>query len=272
MNDVLDDSRTHRRPDHFSTTDRRPISGVVQQTLRTLPVFERGVHYRGSHGILIQSNRENDLIEDKLSSTHDQSKNESSLNESSPSKNASITDMTESSPGDPWDPVGNPRRGHGALSGVGSETESVKPLIAFLEKFLREKNVTSLVEASCGHWPSGWQQNVSWPLLKYVGVDVSPGVIAEDQALIKTKGQSFFGIESMEFRVGDMTRDELPPADVLLTKDTLIHFPISAVQDFLDKQVSLNPPKYKYVIYVNDKPTNHTNPDCPPAMPNPGFC
>ena len=41
-----------------------------------------------------------------------------------------------------------------------------------------------MVEASCGHWPSGWQMNVSWPAMDYVGVDVMPGVIEEDKQLL----------------------------------------------------------------------------------------
>jgi hypothetical protein len=42
-----------------------------------------------------------------------------------------------------------------ARSGVGSEAWATRPLIDFLPKFIRERNIRSLVEVSCGHWHSG---------------------------------------------------------------------------------------------------------------------
>lgn len=168
-------------------------------------------------------------------------------------------------------------KSHGAKSGEGSKFKNTKPFIEYLEKFLREKQITSMVEASCGHWPSGWQMNVSWPAMDYVGVDVMPGVIEEDKQLLNEKEIARLGLKTMDFRVGDITEDELPPADLLLTKDTLIHFPNAAIEKFLAKQVDLKEPKYKYVMYVNDDPgkgemmprtvrerwekDGHTNPD-----------
>ena len=47
-----------------------------------------------------------------------------------------------------------------AVSGIGSHAARVKPFISWLERWLREHKVNSLVEASCGHWASGWQTHV----------------------------------------------------------------------------------------------------------------
>lgn len=138
-----------------------------------------------------------------------------------------------------------------ALSGGGSEYANVKPFAEYLLKFITEHNVTSIAEVSAGHWPSGWQPHVKWPHIAYHGVDIVPSVVEQDKKLL-AQNTDKFGFQSASFSVGDMACDSLPSADLLLTKDTLQHLSFDYIRKFLAKNIQIHPPKYKYVMVVND--------------------
>lgn len=136
-----------------------------------------------------------------------------------------------------------------AVSGPGSNPYSTKRLARFLERFLRTTNATSLVEASCGHWPSGWQPHVRWPPIAYIGADVLPVMIVENEQFVAKRGM--FGFRSMTYIKTDITRQLMPPADILLTKDTLMHLSHELIDDFLKLHVRVCPPRYIYVIFCH---------------------
>ena len=46
-----------------------------------------------------------------------------------------------------------------------------------------------------------------------------------------------YGLSRFRFRVGDLVERAMPRADVLLTKDTIIHIPNAAIQSFLRRSV-----------------------------------
>jgi len=140
-----------------------------------------------------------------------------------------------------------------AVSGPGSKAEHVKPLLEFLTQFIQDRNITSVVDVSCGHWPSGWQQRVNWGGVKYYGRDITPENIQENTKFFGEQGPSKFALEAADFEAGDM-RDPLPPADLLITKDTIIHIPNWAINEFLETNVKSCPPKFKYVLFIHDRP------------------
>ena len=152
----------------------------------------------------------------------------------------------------------------GAVSGCASSVNNTKPLRDFLPAWLLSHNVTSIVEASARHWPSGWQQAVDWPAsLSYVGVDIIPFLLAENERFVS---QGVGKMKSSQFRFIElnMLSTALPPADLLLTKDTLIHWPNKDVQAFLDLNVWVCPRRFRYVWFVHtaevpawqDRPAN----------------
>eukprot|EP00966_Prymnesium_polylepis_P307841 7113906-Prymnesium_polylepis.1 len=110
-----------------------------------------------------------------------------------------------------------------------------------------------MVEASCGHWPSGWQSAVQWPGLDYTGVDLLREQTDANAALVGERGKASFGLRSATFMPMDMTRETLPAADLLLTTDTLIHLPNSVITRFLNLSVLQCPARYKYVLFVHDQ-------------------
>lgn len=140
-----------------------------------------------------------------------------------------------------------------AVSGPGSKVEHIRPFIDFLGDFMAEHKVTSVVDVSSGHWPSGWQQGVKWGGADYTGWDITPENKEENDEFFKTNGASKFGLKSARFETNDI-RNNLPAADLLITKDTLIHIPNHAILDFMTANVLVCPPKFKHVLFVHDRP------------------
>ena len=146
----------------------------------------------------------------------------------------------------------------GAVSGIGSTPEAAKPLVKWLLAWLSTSDVKSMVEASCGHWPSGWQAGVRWPHLSYTGVDLIKEQVDANAALVSKRGAASFGLTNATFQVGSMTMAALPTADLLFTKDTLIHLPLADINHFLDLSVRGCPARFRYVIFVQEMAKNIT--------------
>ena len=143
----------------------------------------------------------------------------------------------------------------GAVSGVGSTARAAKPLVTWLLSWLASHpEVHSMVEASSGHWPSGWQAHVRWPGLNYTGVDIVREQVEANAAFVTRRGAASFGLHHAEFLHGSMIREPLPTADLLLTKDTLIHFSLADITTFLHLSVLGRCPRFRYVLFVQEQP------------------
>jgi hypothetical protein len=143
-----------------------------------------------------------------------------------------------------------------AVSGPASSADApeVRVYTSWFGKWLKERpHIKTIVDVSSGHWPSGWQRGVEWSGQEYLGVDITPKMIEDNTAYVKEKGFKHFGLKNITFAHGDMMKD-LPAADLLITKDTIIHIPNWAILEFLKNNVNSCPPKYKEVLFVHDKP------------------
>jgi SAM-dependent methyltransferase len=98
--------------------------------------------------------------------------------------------------------------------------------------------VRSVVDVGCGDWQLG--SLVDWSNVTYLGVDV----VAD---LVETNTRAH-AASNVSFRVADATTDRLPAADLLLAKDVLQHWPISAITRFLSANVG----RYRYQLLTND--------------------
>ncbi|CAE7424414.1 unnamed protein product [Symbiodinium natans] len=140
--------------------------------------------------------------------------------------------------------------GKGARSGLGSREETTREFRAFLEAFLRDHSVRSVVDAGCGHWPSGYQRFMDWQGVHYTGVDVVPYVVEENAAYFQDGSMlSSHGLSTARSLCGDVS-EQLPPGDLLLVKDVLMHLPNRAVHSFLKESVNSDAPKYRLVMPV----------------------
>ena len=142
---------------------------------------------------------------------------------------------------------GDPSRwkdGVGALSGPGSDESITREFRAFLENFINVHNVTSIVDAGCGHWPSGYQRYVRWPSIHYHGLDIVPAVIEANRNLSRT---NLFGLRSLTFDVAEIS-GELPPADLVVVKEVFLHVPNLVIRNFIKHNMNPAKPRFKYLM------------------------
>ncbi|MCA1818303.1 MAG: class I SAM-dependent methyltransferase [Acidobacteria bacterium] len=98
-------------------------------------------------------------------------------------------------------------------SGRGSTLARTVVIRSTLPALLEGFGARSLLDAACGDF--NWMALVDLGGVRYVGVDVVPGLIERNRRL--------YGGENREFLLADITRDPLPEADVVLCRDCLIH-------------------------------------------------
>ena len=125
-------------------------------------------------------------------------------------------------------------------SGSGSTLEITREYRAYLEDFIKKHRVTSIVDAGCGDWR--FSSTIDWADASYLGVDIASDVI---EAVRKKHEKG-----TITFRVGDIT-EELPAADLLISKDVLQHLSNALVQKFIRN--NLRRGKYKWVLLTNDR-------------------
>ena len=122
-------------------------------------------------------------------------------------------------------------------SGFGSALRTTRVYRTWLEEFLFDADIHSVVDAGCGDWT--FSKAIDWKGIDYKGFDIVPSVIEKDKAAYTKANVHFF--------TANIVDDELPPADLIIVKQVLQHLPNSAVQRFL-KQL----PKYKHALIVED--------------------
>jgi SAM-dependent methyltransferase len=126
------------------------------------------------------------------------------------------------------------------VSGSGSTLEITREYRAYVEDFIKKHNVKSVVDAGCGDW--SFSSAIEWGDATYLGVDIVSDVIEVDRRKYENG--------RVTFQVGDIT-EELPAADLLISKDVLQHLPNELVQKFIRN--NLKKGKYKWVLLTNDR-------------------
>lgn len=124
-------------------------------------------------------------------------------------------------------------KGH---SGSGSTLRATTVYRAFLQQFLADNQIRSVVDAGCGDWE--FSQTIDWSGIDYKGYDIVEAVIARNQAR--------FTAPNLQFFAADVIEHDLPPADLLISKHVLQHLSNADVLRFLPKLR-----RYKHVLLVN---------------------
>ena len=125
-------------------------------------------------------------------------------------------------------------------SGTGSTPEITREYRAYLQDFIRKNRVQSVVDAGSGDW--SFSSTIDWAGASYLGVDIASDVIEA----VREKHEK----RNVKFRVGDIT-EELPGADLLISKDVLQHLPNELVHKFIRN--NLRKGKYKWALLTNDR-------------------
>lgn len=120
--------------------------------------------------------------------------------------------------------------GHGSLPSV------TKGYRKYLETFIRENNIRSIVDMGCGDWQ--FSRLIDWCDATYIGLDVVPAVIDQNNNKYGTGKISFKVIEP---------GTALPKADLLIVKDVLQHLSDEMVHDFIKKSL----PGFKHALITN---------------------
>ena len=125
-------------------------------------------------------------------------------------------------------------------SGTGSTLEITREYRAYVEDFMKKHSVKSVVDAGCGDW--SFSSAMDWGDASYLGVDIASDVIVA----VRNKHEK----GRIKFQVGDIT-DELPAAELLISKDVLQHLSNELVHKFIRN--NLRKGKYKWVILTNTR-------------------
>ena len=124
-------------------------------------------------------------------------------------------------------------------SGSGSSFEATKSYRKFLEQFIKDKKIKSVVDAGAGDWE--FSKHIDWGDADYLGVDIASDVVERVARKYSSK--------KVQFVVGDVA-ESLPAADLLICKDVLQHMSLEANKNFTVN--NLRPGKYKWAIITND--------------------
>lgn len=109
-------------------------------------------------------------------------------------------------------------------SGSGSSPANTTLYRSLLEHYLRSQGIRSVLDIGCGDWQ--FSKLIDWSHIAYLGIDVVPGVVR----LNTLNHARWAGDTMIRFAEADALDGPLPPADLVLVKDLLQHWPDSAVQ------------------------------------------
>jgi len=98
-------------------------------------------------------------------------------------------------------------------SGIGSDLEQTTELRRMLPTFIAELQCRSVVDVPCGDY--FWMSHIDLDVDRYIGADIVSALVDANRAA--------FGDDSHSFMVLDLTRDELPPVDLIFCRDCLVH-------------------------------------------------
>ena len=130
----------------------------------------------------------------------------------------------------------------GCGSGEGSFPEHTTRYAAFLERFVRERGVRSVLDVGCGDWQ--FSRSIDWGAASYVGMDVVASVIEANTREFARPASGARG--AIVFRLYDGDPGKLPAADLLIVKDVLQHWSNAAVMAFLPVVAN-----YRYALITN---------------------
>jgi glycosyltransferase involved in cell wall biosynthesis len=120
-------------------------------------------------------------------------------------------------------------------SGEGSDLVQTEVIRRELPKIIRELSIRIFLDAPCGDW--FWMKEVALGVERYVGVDIV-------ESLIK-KNSEQFGTASRRFLCRNLLEDDLPPADLILCRDCLVHLSFEHIRKVL---VNFQRSKAKYLL------------------------
>ncbi len=103
--------------------------------------------------------------------------------------------------------------GADSRSGAGSDLTQTEVIRTEIPAILQKYGVKSMLDAPCGDW--FWMQHVHLGVARYIGVDIVDALIE--------KNRTQFSKDGVEFASVDLSKDKLPSADLIFSRDCLVH-------------------------------------------------
>jgi len=132
-----------------------------------------------------------------------------------------------------------------SVSGAGSTIGWTKNLRSGLPLLLKGLEIKTFLDVPCGDY--NWAQKIDWRDVHYIGGDIVKELIEKNIALHDDEKTSFLQI--------DLSKDELPEADIILVRDCLMHM---SVHDAAKCLKNIQKSKIKYVL-ASTYPHNKSN-------------
>lgn len=135
------------------------------------------------------------------------------------------------------------------FSGGGSLAKNTKEYRDYLEKFMKDHSITSVIDAGCGDWE--FSRCINWTGIEYIGYDIVAHVIE--------KNNKIFGSSTIHFIHGNFLAIDLPEADLFICKHVFQHLDNKSILAFLPQLK-----KFKYCLITNEvdpKTLSSSNPN-----------
>lgn len=112
----------------------------------------------------------------------------------------------------------NAWNGSDSASGAGSDWMQTRRLVAELPKLLREFQIRSLLDIPCGDF--FWMREIDLTGIQYTGGDIVTELISHNRR---------YETRNVTFKLLDLLTSPLPRADLVLSRDCLVHLSHSDV-------------------------------------------
>jgi len=109
-----------------------------------------------------------------------------------------------------------------SISGPGSTHFVTNYLVTALPGLLNKYDIRSILDAPCGDFH--WMQMVDLSNVNYMGADIVEQLIIANN--------NTYGARNISFIYSDITKDTLPPVDLIIVRDCLVHFNDNQIFDF----------------------------------------
>lgn len=129
-------------------------------------------------------------------------------------------------------------------SGAGSNAQETEHLVVQLERLLDRLRINTVLDVPCGDLH--WMRNVKFDGL-YIGGDIVSDIVRRNQAL--------YACEQRKFIKLDLTKDALPDADLILSRDCLVHLPNDRVLRAL-RNIARSRCRYALLTSFSDRRDN----------------
>lgn len=130
-------------------------------------------------------------------------------------------------------------------SGTGSNLEQTAVVREALPVLFERYQVRTFLDIPCGDYY--WMSNVKLGGVRYIGGDIVPSLIERNQAR--------YGSESVTFRTVNLIENDLPPADLLLVRDCLVHLSFRDAKRAI-ANIKRSPVRYLLTTTFIDVPQN----------------